>query len=556
MENTTYYLWALQNFVVDEPPLQGTNMQQSLTQRALDTILSQVNPCDSDGDDIDLQPDSDSDLSSDDETRPQPKRARLGSDLSQTATDGTAWREERVGARLPLTPTEAYAADGEPTAAAKRSVSSRLESFLRFITLDMLHSIQQCTVQHARRTDHDSWFVDIPELMAFISIILFRGVVKLPSLSDYWSATLGQPLVTGTMSRDRFQDIMRHLRFDDSSTRVERAKTDEFAAVSHVWRSFVSNCVSSYSPGAHVAVDALLFPTKTRCRFLQYVASKPERFGLKFWVACDAKSKYICNVLPCLGKDPSGPSADVVMRLMEPFLDTGRNVTTDSRFTSLSLAQRLRSRKTTILGAVDENHWEIPQSAKQTDRRPFTTQVFSTSGAALTAYARTRRTRVHVLSSMHSVVHAENAPKRKPNTVALYDSTRSGVDAMAQMLRNHSVRAATRRWPVAVFYVMIDMAALNAHALYEACTGRKEGRADFLAELATELANPHVGEKRARKEQLLRQQPPAPEPGKRAVCQVKHRCKENRTTRRCVGCYKYSCGRCIKQTPWLCHYCE
>ncbi|XP_029007165.1 piggyBac transposable element-derived protein 3-like [Betta splendens] len=364
------------------------------------------------------------------------------------------------------------------------------------------------------------------------------------------------------MSRDRFQDIMRHLRFDDSSTRVERAKTDEFAAISGVWGSFVSNCISSYSPGPHIAVDAQLLPTKTRCRFLQYVASKPEKFGIKFWVACDAKSKYICNVLPCLGNDPSGPSGpsgpggeDVVMRLMEPFLDKGRNVTTDSCFTSLSLAQRLLRRKTTILGAVDENHREIPQSAKQTDRKRLTTQVFSTTGAALTAYACTRRTSVHVLSSMHSVVHTENAPKRKPNTVALYSSTRCGADAMEQMLRNYSVRAATRRWPVAVFYYMIDMAALNAHALYEACTGRKERRADFLAELATELANPHVGEKKARKEQRLRQQPPTPEPGKRAMCQVK-RCNSNRATVRCVGCYRYTCGKCRKETPWQCQDCE
>lgn len=39
-------------------------MQRRLTTRqALEMILSEVNPCDSDGEDIELQPDSDSDLS-------------------------------------------------------------------------------------------------------------------------------------------------------------------------------------------------------------------------------------------------------------------------------------------------------------------------------------------------------------------------------------------------------------------------------------------------------------------------------------------------------------
>ncbi|XDV14294.1 hypothetical protein PO909_002466, partial [Leuciscus waleckii] len=106
-------------------------MQTRLTTRqALEMILSEVNPCDSDGEDIELQPDSDSelsDLSSDEETAPQPKkRARLGTDLTESAKDGTVWCEEQVGTRLPFTPIKAYAADGEPTAKARKSISSRL----------------------------------------------------------------------------------------------------------------------------------------------------------------------------------------------------------------------------------------------------------------------------------------------------------------------------------------------------------------------------------------------------------------------------------------------
>ena len=59
-----YHLSALKNSVVYEPPLQGTKMQRTLnTQQALEMILSEVNPCDSDGEDINLQPSSDSELS-------------------------------------------------------------------------------------------------------------------------------------------------------------------------------------------------------------------------------------------------------------------------------------------------------------------------------------------------------------------------------------------------------------------------------------------------------------------------------------------------------------
>ncbi|ROL44851.1 Retrotransposon-like protein 1 [Anabarilius grahami] len=178
--------------------------------------------------------------------------------------------------------------------------------------------------------------------------------------------------------------------------------------------------------------------------------------------------------------------------------------------------------------------------------------VFSTTAATLTAYAPKRKKTVYILSSMHSVIQTDNTTKRKPNTVTLYNTTKCGVDVMDQMVREYTVRTGTRRWPVAVFYNMIDMAALNAHVLYQACIGRQERRVDFLVELARELANSHMCAKKARKEQLLRTQPSTPSPGKRAMCQVKHQCKNNHATVRCARCYRYTCGKCRREIPWQC----
>ncbi|TWW71244.1 hypothetical protein D4764_17G0007270 [Takifugu flavidus] len=453
-----YRFSSLKNFVVKEAPLQGTKMQRINTE-ALEMILDGANPCDSDGEDINLKVDSDSELSqssSDEETALQPKkRARLGTDVTETAKDGTVWHEEQVGTGPHFTPPSPYNADGEPTAEARRSITSRLQSFLCFITLDMLGIIQDCTVQHAKETDVD-WFMGLSELMAFISITIMRGIIR------------------------------RH---------PQRAQTDKFAAISNIWGLFVTNCITSYIPGRHITIDEQLFPSKTRCCFLQY--SKPGKFGIKFWVACDLKTKYVCNILPYLGKDPTRPrgervSESVVMRLMEPFLDKGRNVTTDNFFTSLSLAKQLLSRNTTILGTVNKIPQEIPLSTRQMHRNEFTTQVFSTTGATLTVYAPKRKKTVYVLSSMHSMIQTQDTAKKKPNTITLYNTTKCGVAVMDQMVREYTVRAGTWRWPVAVFYNMIDMAALNAHVLYQLCTGRQEKRVDFLLELARELAQTHV----------------------------------------------------------------
>ncbi|XP_029966199.1 uncharacterized protein LOC115401946 [Salarias fasciatus] len=529
------------------------------TEQALQMAVAEANPFDSDGEDIDLKVESDSEESSEEDAPPPlKKKPRLDGSVTETAKDGTVWHKEEVGRRLDFTPIEPYAAEGEPTYEARRRTRTRLQSFLCFLSHQMLRTIQACTIEHARETEAGDWFMDVPELMAFIAVIIWRGVRKVPSLADNWSEMYGNKRIMATMSRDRFKNIMRHLRFDSKRTRAERLQTDRFAAMSELWESFRKNCVTFYRPGRHITVDEQLYPSKTCCPFLHYIATKPDKFGIKFWVACDLKSKYICNVFPNVGKEPDRPkeerlSESVVMKLMGPFLDQGRTVTTDNFFTSLSLAKKLLCRKTTILGTLNKNRREIPPSAREMNGDEFSTRVFSTTDATLTVYAARRKQLVYVLSSMHSEIQTENSHKRKPSTITQYNSTKCGVDIMDQMVRQYSARAGTRRWPVTVFYNMVDMAALNA----QACTGQKERRADFLMRLASELAESHVMAKKIAKENALRKQATTTdEPGKSRKCQVHHRCKRNPATAQCVHCYKFTCGKCRKEVPWECQVCS
>ncbi|XP_041822866.1 piggyBac transposable element-derived protein 3-like [Melanotaenia boesemani] len=536
------------------------------TTQALQIILGDASLLDSDADEIDIEEESEPEQfseadSEDDAPHPLKKNPRLDTTVTETAKDGTVWRKEEVGRHLHFTPIEPYAADGEPTPEARTRITTRLQSFLCFLSLQMLRTIQACTIQHARDTETVDWFMAVPELMAFIAIIIWRGVKKVPSLSDNWSKMYGNKEIMATMARDRFQKIMQHLRFDCKDTRHERVQTDRFAAISELWESFRKNCVKFYRPGRHITIDEQLYPSKTRCPFLQYIATKPDKFGIKFRVACDLKSKYICNVYPYVGKDPSRPkeerlSESVVMKLIEPFLDQGRTVTTDNFFTSISLSKKLLSRKTTIIGTVNKIRREIPPSAKVKNCSEFSTQVFTTTNATLTVYAASRKKTVYVMSSMHGLIQTEDTHKKKPTTITQYNKTKCGVDSMDQMVREYSVRAGTRRWPVAVFYNMVDMAALNAYVLYQACTGRKERRPDFLMQLASELAASHVTAKQIERDNGLRKQAAEPEePAKRKKCQVRNQCRKNLAAKRCVECSKFTCGMCKKEEPWRCKVC-
>ena len=150
---------------------------------------------------------------------------------------------------------------------------------------------------------------------------------------------------------------MRYLRFDLKRTRSQCLQSDKFLLASEVWQSFTDNCFFCYRPGENLTADEKLFPSKARCRFTQYMAKKREKCGIKFWTLLYNDSKYLCNAFPYLGKDELRSANEsllesVVIRLMSPYLNKGRNVTADNFFTSASLARTLKANDTSIFGTI------------------------------------------------------------------------------------------------------------------------------------------------------------------------------------------------------------
>ena len=137
------------------------------------------------------------------------------------------------------------------------------------------------------------------------------------------------------------------------TTRLSRLQKDRFALISAVWDKFIENCIVCNKPAENITMNEQLFPTKACCRFIQYMANKPDKFGIKFWLAVDVEFKYIPNAIPHLGKDKARPTTQrlfesVVIKIVEPFLGKGRNVTTDNFVISTHLATQLWKKKETL----------------------------------------------------------------------------------------------------------------------------------------------------------------------------------------------------------------
>ncbi|KAL7376340.1 hypothetical protein ABVT39_006069 [Epinephelus coioides] len=126
------------------------------------------------------------------------------------------------------------------------------------------------------------------------------------------------------------------------------------------------------NPGPKVTVDEQLVPFRGQCPFRQYMPSKPAKYGIKSWVACDARSSYAWKMQVYTGKPQGGrPEKNqgtwVVLDLTRGL--SRRNVTCDNFFTSYDLGQRLLRRGLTMVGTVRKNKPELPPALLATRER-------------------------------------------------------------------------------------------------------------------------------------------------------------------------------------------
>ena len=87
--------------------------------------------------------------------------------------------------------------------------------------------------------------------------------------------------------------------------------------------------------------------------------------------------------------------------------------------------------------------------------------------------------------------------KKKLETMKFYNKSKCGFDVADQMPKQYSVKAGTRRWPIAVFYNILDLAGTNAFVLLKKQTGDKVSRRDLLFKFAIELREDYIVEDQA-----------------------------------------------------------
>jgi hypothetical protein len=389
-------------------------------------------------------------------------------------------------------------------------VENPIDAFLLFVSEEtMIRKMVENTNLEGRRVCKAKWVeTDQCEMRALLGSLLLLGSLKQGMLdtTTVWDPYYGNPMVRAALARQRFIQLLSHLRFDDKESRSERRANDAFASFRDVWDAFVANLQRYYVPGPFLTIDEQVVPFHGRCSFLQYTPNKGERYGLKmFWVV-DCDNGYPVYGIPYLGHSAEGLEnlgREVVLQLASPFIATGRNITLSHFLADLELVELLRKMGLTCVGNVCQNKTFLPEWFQRKKLLPpHQCELAYRPGVTLCYHQTNKQNSCVVVSSMlHDNGALDNTPsshnKQTPDVVKFYNSTKWAVSSMDKAARTFSTRRKTQRWPTAMFFNVLDLAALAARCVFEKnCPdhplARDHARGKFLRSVAESLIAGHL----------------------------------------------------------------
>lgn len=383
-----------------------------------------------------------------------------------------------------------------------------LDYFVEFISDNLWDFIVEETNRCARQKLCDvpqrlAKFVPVTpaEIKAFVGINVIMGINVLPNLALYWSSDsfFGNQGIKKVMPKNRFQEISCYLHFNDSTREPARGTPgfDRLYKIRLILNSVLNKCQSNFKPTKNLSIHEGVISYKgTRESFRQDMAAKPNKHGIKVWMATDSSNGYILNFDVYLGKENDvrrhiyGLGYEVVTKLVRPFMNRNHRVFFDNFFTTTKLLEHLEVNATFACGKVRCNRKDLPACAK--DKLQAGEKLVRQKDHVVFTKWRHRQ-EVSVVSTIVSPLADDVVVNQvvKPVVIDLFNKSMGGIDHADQLRGYYSVGRSCHKCYRHIFWFLIDISICNAFVL---CNHHRLGKGqcklrqlDFRLSLAKQL---------------------------------------------------------------------
>lgn len=327
------------------------------------------------------------------------------------------------------------------------------------------------------------------ELQAFLSILIYMGICKLPSVVDYWAQSTRIDQIATILPLKRFKKLRSTIHFSDNTNQTN----DRFAKIRPLINHIREKC-KSLKQETKSSIDETMIPYKgTRASNLrQYMKGKPHKWGFKFFVRAGV-SGIVYDILPYCGSSTfdqesltsaesnMGLGAKVVISVSKSIPNPSESVLYfDNFFTSIHLLTHLKENMDILaLGTLRKNRIEgCPLlSDKDLKKRGRGSYDHRINGEGIIVVKWVDNKAVCLASTAGGIRPTGTAqrydkdakakvPIPCPRIIQLYNEHMGGVDLSDMLVELYRIPSRARRWYFAIFCYLIDLAIVNAWLQY------------------------------------------------------------------------------------------
>lgn len=310
------------------------------------------------------------------------------------------------------------------------------------------------------------------EIKKFIGLLLWMGLVELPSIESYWSKKqmYSNNVAGNVMPKNRFELLLQFWHFADNEKAPEG---DKIYKIQDLIKKLVQNFQNVMEPGELMAVNETMIPFRGRLTFKQYIPRNAYEYGIKLFKICESNG-FTYNIE--VGKqqtDNKDSACKVVMNLCKPFLNEGRTIVTDNYYTSLTLANKLLKKKTHLVGTLRRDRVKLPKIFEKKLKAGEIVGKENLDGIIIVRWHDKRD--IALLSTKHNFNMIDTGKKNKKNEIELkpkiiidYNIAKMGINLSNKLSCYCSPVCKSVRWyhKVAI-EVLLGISVANALIVYK-----------------------------------------------------------------------------------------
>ncbi|CAG5056292.1 unnamed protein product [Parnassius apollo] len=313
------------------------------------------------------------------------------------------------------------------------------------------------------------------ELKTFFSVVIHMTLVQKESFDSYWSTReiIETSFARKHMNRNRFRAIYSCLHLNDNSNYKPRndPEYDAFFKLRPYFDELCFLCENSFYPNENLTIDEGTCGFRGRVHFRVYNKDKPDKYGMKVYMLCDAETGYILRMVPYVGDSKSVET--IIAELSEPYFGKWHTIYMDRFFTSPTIADLLWLKETRTVGTVMANRRGLPQVWRQQPLEKAE-MAFCHRGN-LTACKWKDKRDVLMLTTKHGASWTEVDTKAKgvgvtkkvkPDCILDYNHYKIGVDLNDQYVSYYSLNRKSMKWWKKMFFNLVARSLVNAYILY------------------------------------------------------------------------------------------